>query len=66
MRKQPPNQTPFPLSDSGTSLTYIAHHWASLPPHVREAILTLVEGALAIERIGEGDQITSKPSGEES
>ena len=52
-------------SNSGTSLAYIAHHWPSLPPHVREAILTLVDGALAIEQIGsgEGDQIVSKPIG---
>ena len=65
MRKQPQNQTQFLSTNSGTSLAYITDHWPSLPPHVREAILTLVEGALAIERIrgGEGDQSASKPSG---
>jgi hypothetical protein len=40
------------LTTSGTtsceaSLCYIAAHWQHLPPHIREAICTLVDAAIA-------------------
>jgi hypothetical protein len=32
-------------SESNSSIRYIARVWSNLPPHVREAILTLIESA---------------------
>ena len=32
-----------------TEVSYIANHWAHLQPHVREAIITLIDGALTSE-----------------
>ena len=29
-----------------TEVTYIENHWPHLQPHVREAIMTLIDGAL--------------------
>ena len=31
---------------SPTEVTYLENHWPHLQPHVREAIMTLVDGAL--------------------
>ncbi len=65
MRKQHQNPSHVASSNRGTCLEYIVDHWPSLPPHVREAILTLVDGALAVDRIGEGEgnQSESQRSG---
>jgi hypothetical protein len=34
------------LTTTPTEVCYIANHWHYLQPHVREAIMTLVDGAL--------------------
>ena len=34
------------LTTTPTEVCYIANHWRFLQPHVREAIMTLVDGAL--------------------
>ena len=43
------------LSDqrTPTEVVYIENHWAMLPPHVREAIMTLIDGALSSGLAGE-------------
>ena len=33
------------VSSFGPTLDYIAEHWPSLPPHIREAVLTLIHSA---------------------
>ena len=38
------------------SIRFIADAWPKLPPHVREAIMTLIDGALAA---GERDEVWS-------
>ena len=39
--------------ETATPVTYIAEHWGQLQPHVREAILTLVDAALTERRLKE-------------
>lgn len=34
------------VEQTPTEVTYIENHWRHLQPHVREAIMTLVDGAL--------------------
>lgn len=34
-----------------TDLTFIVSNWTQLQPHIREAIITLVDGALASGRV---------------
>lgn len=36
-----------PDFDTSDAVRFIAHRWNLLPPHVREAVLTLVEAGLA-------------------
>ena len=38
------------------SIRFIADAWPKLPPHVREAIMTLIDGALAV---GNRDEVWS-------
>ena len=39
--------TSSPDNDQSGDLTYIEYHWPHLQPHIREAILTLIDAALA-------------------
>ncbi len=41
------------VSSFGATLDYIAEHWPSLPPHSREAVLTLIHSA-SVSRDCEG------------
>ncbi len=41
------SQPKAPANSSGGSLEYVAEHWDRLPPHICEAIVTLVDAAIA-------------------
>lgn len=36
-------------TEDRTEVDYVANHWKYLQPHIREAIMTLVDGALTSE-----------------
>lgn len=39
--------TSSPDNDQSGDLAYIEYYWPHLQPHIREAILTLIDGAFA-------------------
>lgn len=44
------------VSSFGPTLDYIAEHWPSLPPHIREAVLTLIHSASISQSCEGGEQ----------